>query len=313
MASENSTPRRPLWRAPLGALALLLMGAAQLPPDAAADSDEIVVEGRRLSPAEARERAISYVHATGIVAGKETVARWIDKVCPRVVGLSDEHKRIVETRFRAIAAEVGAPLASAGCQANVIINFVGDGAAFTRAVALGDRRRLGEISFEERVALTQGTAPIRWWYSDELRSRDGMRIFSSDLPTVNVDGVAGPALPSNGADKQTMQQYGSSHVSTQVNRALVRATVVVDTNRATGATLPAVAAYAAYVSLAEISAPEKPLDGSILGLFGAQPPRSLTLLDSTFLRELYSLPLDRKARQQRTRLVRALQTEQRSF
>ena len=291
----------------------LLLAAAQLPPDAPADGEEIIVEGRRLSPAQARERAISYVQATGVVAGKETVARWIDKVCPRAVGLSDEHKRIVEAKFRAVATEVGAPLAPAGCQANVVINFVGDGAAFTRAVARGDRRRLGDVSLQERAKLTQGTAPIRWWYNDELRSRDGMRLFSSDLPTVNVDGVAGPALPSNGADKQTMQQYGSSHVSTQVNRALTRVTVVVDTPRSTGATLTAVAAYAAYVSLAEVSAPAAPLDGSILGLFGADPSRGLTLLDRTFLRELYSLPLDRKARQQRSRLVRALQTEQRSF
>lgn len=298
-----------LTRLPLAALGLLLT-AAQIPPG---DSDEIIVEGRRLSAAQARERAVAYVHATGIVAGKETVARWIDKVCPRVTGLSVEHARIVETRFRAIANEVGAPLAASGCQANVVISFVGDGAAFTRAVAQGDRRRLGNVSFEERTALTQGKAPIRWWYNDELRSRDGMRLFGSDLPTVNVDGVAGPALPSNGADKQTMQQYGSSHVSTQVNRALTRATVVVDTNRATGATLQAVAAYAAFVSLAEISAPDRPLDDSILGLFGADPPRSLTSLDATFLRELYSLALDRKARQQRTRLVRALQIEKRSF
>jgi hypothetical protein len=288
--------------------ALFLVAAQSAPGD-----EEITVRGERLSPAQARERAIAYVHQTGIVAGKEAVARWVDKVCPRVTGLAADNAAIVEARFRGIATAVGAPLAAAGCKPNVMINFVGDGAAFTRAVAAGDRRRLGEVSFAERDALLRGDAPIRWWYFDELRSRDGLRIYATDPPTAAIEGVSGPALPSNGADKATLAQFSSSNVSTQINRALTSATVVVDTNRATGASLTAVAAYAAYVALAEVSAPDRPLDGSILGLFGDQPPRGLTRLDDAFLRELYALPLDRKARQQRTRLVRALQAEQRVF
>ncbi|MFC3714155.1 hypothetical protein ACFOMD_16410 [Sphingoaurantiacus capsulatus] len=289
--------------------ALLLLGAAQTAPG----DEEITVKGQRLTPAQARERAIAYVHATGIVAGKEAVARWVDKVCPRIIGLSAEHAAVVEARFRSIAGSVGAPLAAKGCAANVTINFVGDGRAFTKNIAVRDGRRLGEVPYARRAALINGEAPIRWWYLTELRSRDGKRMFGMDPSFVAADGqAAGQALPNNG-ESSMMTQYSSSHVSTQINRTLVSATVVVDTNRATGATLDAVAAHAAYVALAEIQALDEPLDGSILGLFGDAPPRGLTKLDEAFLRELYALPLDRKARQQRTRLVRALQAQTTTF
>lgn len=298
-------------RAPLPILALLL-SAAQIPPAPLADSEEIVVEGKALLPDEARDRAIAYVQQTGVVTGKEMVARWIDKVCPRATGLAPEHARIVETGFRAVAARVGAPLAAPGCRTNVMISFVGDGAAFTRMVARGDRRRLGDISFEARHTLLHGAAPIRWWYSDELRTRGGMRSVATDPPFVTTLGI-GPVLPSNGAENVTMSHYNSSQISTQINRALTQATIVVDAQRSSGAPLNAVAAYAAFVALAEVTPPPRPVDGSILGLFGDAPPAGLSRLDEAFLRELYALPLDRKARQQRSRLVRALQKEPSRF
>lgn len=292
------------------ALAPLVMAAQTAP----APDEEIVVTGERLTPAQARERAVAYVQHTGIVAGKDAVARWVDKVCPRALGLSAEHARIVEARFRVIAASVGATTAPEQCVANVMINFVGDGAAFASQVATSDPRRVAEVSAAHRVALLTGKAPIRWWYRTEVRSRHGARMVDMVPSFVSVDGQnAGPAFPT-ADDTGTMTQYSSSNLSTQVNRALVHATVVVDTTRATGRTLDAVAAYAAFVALAEIIPRDEPLQGSILGLFGGDMVHtSLSKLDTTFLRELYKLALDRKARQQRTRLVRALQNEQSTF
>lgn len=303
--------RRMIALAAVAAVAPFLMAAQTTP---APDGEEIVVTGERLTPAQARERAVAYVQHTGIVAGKEAVARWVDKVCPRAVGLSAEHARVVEARVRAIAASVGAATAPEKCVANVMINFVGDGAAFTSRVATSDPRRVAEVPAARRVALLTGTEPIRWWYRTEVRGRHGARMVDMVPSFVSVDGQnAGPAFPT-ADDTGTIMQYSSSNLSTQVNRALVHATVVVDTTRATGRTLDAVAAYTAFVALAEIIPRDEPLQGSILGLFGDESVHSsLSKLDTTFLRELYKLALDRKARQQRTRLVRALQNEQSTF
>ena len=277
------------------------------------ETEEIVVTGERLSPAQARERAVAYVQHTGIVAGKESVARWVDPVCPRAIGIAPEHVRLVEAKVRAIAAQAGVPTAKPGCTTNVSINFVGDGGAFVRSVAARDRGQLSKVPADLRLALLNGSAPVRWWYLTELRGRDGDRMNGMEPAFVSGAQNAGATLPSNG-ETSTLLNYGSSIVSTQTARALRQATVVVDTVRAEGATLDAIAAYAALVAFAEMQPRDTPLAGSILGLFGSDPaPRGLTKLDLTFLRELYSLPLDRKARQQRGRLVRALQNEQSKF
>lgn len=277
------------------------------------EPEEIVVEGERLSPAQARERAVTYIEHTGIATGKESVARWVNRICPRVIGLAPTLAYRVETRLRNVATEVGVPIAKPGCRVNLTVNFVGDGAAFARSVVARDRGQFSEVPPGQRDTLLNGTAPIRWWYMTQTRSRDGGDMNGMDPSYVTGAESGGATLPSNG-QASTMQNYNASIVSTQMARTLRSATVVVDTVRAEGATLDAVADYAALVAFAEMAPRDAPLAGSILGLFGkGEAPRTLSKLDMAFLRELYSLPLDRKARQQRGRLVRALQNEQVRF
>ena len=297
----------------LAPIALAYGSAGHTAPSPVPYPDEIVVTGERLTPAEARERAVAYVRHTGVIGNKDSVARWIDPICPRAIGVTVEHAELVVRRLRTIADEAGVPTAKPGCRPNVTVNFVGDGDAFVRSVAAGDRRALAEVPLPLRPALLSGNAPIRWWYSTEVRGSDGDRLVSIEPAHIRVDGGgSGNVLPSNG-DSRILQTYKTGTISTGTARALRSATVVVDTVRTEGATLEAIAAYAALVAFAEMQPRETPLTGSILGLFGGDPPRSLTRLDMAFLRELYSLPLDRRARQQRGRLVRALQNEQSRF
>ena len=295
------------------ALALANVAASGLAAATPMPDDEIVVTGERLSPAQARERAAAYVEHIGVATGRESVARWIDPICPRALGIAPELVRRVENRLRVIAAEACVPTAKTGCTPNITVNFVGDGGAFARSIATRDRRRLAEVPSTARPALLNGAAPVRWWYLTQVRGGDGDGMNGVDPAFVTGAESGGATLPNNG-EASTVQNYASSLVSTQTARALRSATVVVDTVRAEGATLDSITAYAAMVAFAEIMPRDKPLDGSILGLFGDEAaPRSLSKLDMTVLRELYSLPLDRKARQQRGRLVRALRNEQSKF
>lgn len=295
------------------ALAFMLNGAVYAAPTEAPDPEEIVVSGERLTPAQARERAVAYVQHTGIADGKESIARWIDPICPKVIGVAPDVAQRVLNSLRAIAAQTGVPTAKPGCLPNIAINFVGDGNAFMRSVSARDPSQLAKVPAHLRQVLMSSSAPVRWWYFTELRGRDGDRMNGMDPAFVSGAETGGATLPSNG-ESSTLANYGSSLVSTQTSRALRGATVVIDTVRAEGATLDSVAAYAAMVAFAELQPRDTPLGGSILGLFGdADAPRSLSKLDQTFLRELYALPLDRRARQQRGRLVRALQNEQSKF
>jgi hypothetical protein len=293
----------------LGSAATLALAA----PTDPATPDEILVEGQRLTPAQARERAVAYVQHTGITNGKESIARWIDPICPRVIGVAPHVAQQMISTLRTLAAQTGVPTTKPGCTPNIAINFVGNGDAFMRRISASDPSQLAKLSANEREALISGGAPVRWWYFTESRGRDGDRMNGMDPAFVTGAESGGATLPSNG-ESSTSMNYGASMVSTQMARALRGATVVIDTVKAEGATLDSVAAYTAMVAFAELQPRNTPFDGSILGLFGdPDAPRSLSKLDQTFLKELYALPLDRRARQQRGRLVRALRNEQSKF
>lgn len=294
-----------------GALMLLagvvLCAQASPPPQS-----DVVVTGERLSREEARRRAFAYVRGTGVAAGERAVARWIDPVCPRVIGIKAKLARHVESRIRATAQAAGAPLASGRCEANVVVSFVGDGQDIARRIAARQPRRLAEVPPPSRDALLDGEAPVRWWYSTEVRGKDGDRLLGMEPPFVTgAGGAPGQVLPGNG-DTSFLSIPGNSIVSTQTARALRSATVLVDANRAAGVKLDALADYVAFVSLAELRPGGTSGSNSILALFDGAAARALTEWDARFLRELYRMPLDRRANQQRNRLAGALWASDRS-
>jgi hypothetical protein len=278
--------------------------AISAPPAGAeepASNPTIVVVGQ---DEEQRRRELkNFVRELGIAKGQRTAARWVDRVCPSVIGLEPAHAAIVKSRVRAVARQAGARVGGSGCDPNIVIAFSGDGGALARAIRTKAPTRLSEVPVTDRPSLFNGPSPIRWWYSTEVRDRSGTPAASAPAPWTggNAEG-GGSVLPMTG-DSTTLNHYGSSLVSTQVMRALQSATILVDANLAEGHSLSSVADYVALIALAEIELDARPPD-SILGLF-ADPdaPRRVSSRDRAFLQALYRLPLDRSARQHRSRLV----------
>ena len=283
-------------------LALALASApVSLPPG---ESDSIVVTGRKLPPEVTRARAVEFVRAAGIAAGEQSVARWVDPVCVRVLNLAEPYAQIVERRMRAVAAAAGIAVARAACRPNIVVSFATDAGAVVRRIAAKSPRSMLEIGSAARTALLAGEAPVRWWYSTETKGSDGMAQIVGGAPWTsgNSEG-GGSSLPSG---VPTLQQYRSTIIGTQTVRVLKAATVIVDVGAADGVPLDAVASYVALVAFAEIK-PATPPPQPILGLFeGTDRPRGLTAWDTTFLRTLYRLPHDRRAGEQRRILVREL-------
>ena len=279
----------------------LSFGAAGIAAlQAPAASDTINVIGRK--PTEVRQEAKDFVRRTGVA--ERPVARWIDPICPKVLGVSDAIAGKVEARIREVAQEAKARIARGPCRANIIVNFAGDGGALIREIAAKAPNRLMEVPPEARPLLLDGSAPIRWWHTSEVRTKDGMGSIGNDAPpavTMRGEQPGGVPLPGD-----VHQQYRSSFLSTQLVRALKSATIIVDANKAGGVPLESVSAFAALVGLAEIQLDEDTPDNSILGLFAAGGPRDLTPLDTGFLRALYRLPLDRTANMQRGLLIRGI-------
>ena len=286
------------------ALALATAATAQnASPPAAPPADTITVTGTRLSPEVLHQRAVDFVHATGVAAGEVAAARWTEPVCPHVVGLNDEPARVVEAKVRSVAADAGIALAPTPCRANVAVVFATDGAAVVRAMLARRASQFAGVAPAAIAALTRGTVPIRWWYSTEARDRDGSPATTLPSPWSMGNGEGGGSVIPMGPDTTSVQHYATSLVSTETIRALRTATVVVDVTRTDGLPLGAVASFAAMVALAEIRAGATP-PGSVLGLFGGGAiERSPTAWDMAFLRALYRLPLDRTAARQRGRLV----------
>ena len=264
----------------------------------------IVVTGQRPTREQARERAVTFVRQVGIARGDTSAARWSDPVCPRVLGIAQPYSGIVEARMREIATAAGMRVAAAGCTTNVSVSFVGDAAGLMREIDRRSPTRLQEVPRDARDAMLNGDSPIRWWYLTERRSGHQMRNAAQSLQTEGGVG-GGSQQASNSLDVESLSQYNSSLISTQMARAIIDANVVIDLDRVEGRSLQAVAAYAAFVAFSEVRPSDPPPAGSILGMFGTeQGVRGLTDWDMAFLRALYQLPLDRPARRHRGILVR---------
>ncbi|NNM77642.1 hypothetical protein HJG53_12055 [Sphingomonas sp. ID1715] len=273
----------------------ILLAAGAPPPQG---SDTITVTAR---PAEeVRREAQLYVKATGVA--QQPVARWIDPVCPKVLGIAPKLTERVERQVRAVAERVGAKVAKPKCRSNLLIAFVKGGDAVVRRIAAKAPHQFKDVDAQHRATLYGGTAPIRWWHAIRTRTGDGMRDMGNDVPAF-VQSAAPGGVPLGG---DIHLQYRSSLASTQVVRALQVATVIIDVDRAEGQTLDSVTEFAALVGLAEVQ-PSPSLPGnSILSLFAAEGPKQLTPLDTQFLRAIYKLPLDRTAFAHRSLLVKGL-------
>lgn len=280
-------------------------GLIGLAPSAAVaatiQNETIVVVGE--DEQQRRREMKDFVRELGVANGEKSAARWIDPVCPVVTGLAPGHAAIVASRIRSVAVGSGARVGGKRCEPNIVIAFSGDGGALARSIRSKAPARLSEVPVTDRSSLFEGKAPIRWWYSTEARDSSGIAATSILPPW--TDGHAnggGSVLPMN--DSSTvLNHYNPSLVSTRTMRALRTATVLVDANQAEGQTLKSVADYVALVALAEIQLDARPAN-SVLSLFsGPDAPRRMSPRDETFLKALYRLPLDRRSRQQRARLV----------
>ncbi len=284
---------------------IALCGAQSPTPDVL--GDQIVITGVRLTPEEARTRAAEFVRLTGVAVGHRPAARWLDPVCLRVSGIVPSQAQMVENQMRIIAEAADVPIARGSCRTNLIVHFAADAGATVRDIATRSPTRLSEVSRETHDFLINGSAPIRWWYTTDTRSRHGTLARGTPPSFAVIDGgTGGSAIPAN---IPSIMHYDSSMISTQANRFLTTATVIVDADQVAGRSLDSIAAYAAMVAFAEIQSGVAAPSNSILGLFEPEnATREFTQHDAVFLRTLYRLTLDREARNHRGKLLQELTT-----
>jgi hypothetical protein len=231
------------------------------------------------------------------------LARFNDRVCPRVIGFQDEYEAIVVDRIKDTAADVGAYVGGENCAPNLYVVIVDDGREFVRALEEQYPGALGGLSRREydRVAEAEGAA--RSWSATMLTNSNGAgqarTPATAGTGTVKT-GYQGSSVSFGNAD--VLRVYESSNINPSVEQSITASWVVLETEATFGKTLTQIADYAAMRGLAMVR--PSGLDGSedtILDLFEAQADGSapaLTEFDIAYLKGLYSMQGRRWARQQ---------------
>lgn len=289
-------------------LCILAFAAIACPAEAqsTADLDRQAIEIIGKAPSEIRHEAEGYVRDLGVASGDRPAGRWIDPICPKVIGLYEKQTVEVETQVRNIARSVGAPLAKQKCSGNLLVVFTDNANAVVAQVFR--KQRQSKSSEQLRKKLEETNQPIRWWYSDAVRTRDDMNtgVLSPAFRTETTKEITGTTLagsvPTN-EDTEIINQPGSSLVSSQIKRSITSATIIVDVRRIGSVSLESISDYAAFVGLAEVKFGAAP-KYSILNLFSEEMPLSqLSVSDQAFLTGLYKMKLDRKSDMHRRFLI----------
>ncbi len=294
-----------LHRLPMRTALTLLGVVTAVPVASQQDSTDIVVEGARYPPEQAKQISADILGDFGVAQANAPAARWTEPICLRVVGLSARQTAIVNARIREVAVMVRAPLARGKCSGNAIVSFTGKGADVTSQINRRAPNRMREVPAALRNRYLTDAMPARWWYSTGTGAADGMAASSVGAPGVffeNSDATAN-ALNISG-DEGAIITHRSSMVSTQVARSIQSATVIIDASQTGGASIEALADFAALVLLAEVKPGARSSSISVLAAFGGyDPPKGLTDWDMAFLKALYRIPLDRTAGRHRNQLV----------
>lgn len=286
--------------------ALILMSGLFAAGPAAANiqagpSDPIVVTGK--SSAEMRREAKTYVRQLGVANSQVQAARWFTAVCPRVFGLNQDQASRIEARIRTVTKMVGAPLAKAKCEPNLVMVFADDADAMVERLGNSPPGRLGSPGSTAVRKLRTEQAPVRWWYNVSIQSSDatpGMPDAPRGAKFTTWSGSEGE--PPGNLDSATLHHYSASLVSTRSQRDIYAATLVVDSKRIGEVSVRSLADYAALVGLAEVNFGASP-DDSILSLFEPSGDRLLSNRDTSFLSGLYRIAMDREAHLQRQMLI----------
>ena len=274
--------------------------AAQPAPD-----PNIVVTGERDPPTEreitAQARNISIIGDPR----DNPLPRFEDRICPGVLGLTDDAAAYIIQRIRFNAEQFGLRMApdDGTCEPNFIVAFVDDAQNQLVALARSNGYMLAGLSVTARGELLDAPGAARVWVNTLTRTRDGMPTQSArdaagaperrGTTFGGTDG-GGNAIANTysvGLPPVAATQAAQSRIFFPVREDIVSVMVLFDRAQVRGKSLLQLADYATMRGMAttrETSGePEAP---TILSLFDGEGPKPdrLTSFDLAYLESLYA-------------------------
>jgi hypothetical protein len=252
-------------------------------------ASEIVVTGTR----DREEQVRDFVTAL-TPAPQGSIPRFIDEVCPKVVGLLPVHKEAVAARLREVAAAARIRVAPVGCVPNAFVIATPDKGAFIRALAKRQRDAFGMMSTRQIRRLADVPGPAAAWQlegpvdADEIPLRWDETIGAYVNETTN----------------------GASRIRTMGRRGFDASAVVVEIGALKGLAATQLADYAAMrlfakLDPARLQDPPPPTILTVLEApMGTAVPITMTNWDFGLLSGLYTSPADLNANGQRSAIAR---------
>jgi hypothetical protein len=251
--------------------------AAQSSDPGGADKPDIVVTAHpdKVDPETVTQQARAVTRETDV--RDEPLARFDDRACPGVIGLTQDFAEQIVGRFRMVAEDYHIPLAPNGkCVPNIVLAFTQDARADLQAFQDRTKELSIELKPDERHELLDEPGPVKVYSVVERRMQNGAtmpkRQNLTDIPQATMEG-------------------GQSLISTATEQHIVKVIVLVNRDAAIGKTLAQLSDYAimrAFARTRDAKGANAP--DSILSLFdpGADsPPPALTDFDRAYLASLY--------------------------
>ena len=262
------------------ALAANLTLAQALPPD-----EPIIVEGQKLPTIEQALKTVTDITATV----ESQLARYTGAVCPKVAGVVPEQAAQLEERMRATAKQVGAAVAGANCEPNLLLAVVPDGSKFVSELRTKRPQWFNGVSNSE-VDRILGERRVRSWSVTSLRNEDGQMLGDAGSTLQGTSQYERQGNQNLAAMRQV--EVWSPSIFRKMTRYVIEGSVVViDADATKPLTIRQIADYAVFRGLARIRTPRNAADlDSILSVFDvaeAAAPRELTRFDRAYLGEMY--------------------------
>jgi hypothetical protein len=237
------------------------------------------------------------------------LSRWEVPVCPAAFGLEPQQRAFVMNRMRAVASAAGVPLARPGCDPNVIVIVTSSKAALLAGL---EKRHAdyfpADWSNRKVHQLEQDAYPVASWQFQGLLSADGLRLADSTSTFDPVDpaGMVAASIPTL-APASRLRPPGRRDVTTSI--------LVVQANALTGLTATQFADYAAMRAFVgsdprQLRADPSDTNHKVMDApMGTAVPLSLTSLDLSFLKALYSSRAENYAGVQRSEIAARMKRE----
>ena len=255
---------------------------------AAGNDDAIVVQGQR------KKELVQALRQLVQPSEHEQLARFEDKLCPRVIGMPRDLTPRLTKIIRDNVAAAGGLLQPEGCKPNALAIFIDQPKELVGALHK-DAPFFFTMTPRQYQIFAEAPGPVWSWHVTDMRSRDGNQLGQGQI---------------NGHDFAVVKNAAASRLYSNIREDMLVGFVVIDRQKTIGKSLRQLGDLATMHLMLDVRQNAGSKDASsILSLFepGGAPPLAMSRFDKGALAGFYTQrENNRTASQQRENIAEAI-------